>query len=60
MNQSKLQVHVEQLKKRHNALDTELNKLVNTHGPEDRIHELKVEKLRLKDEITKYELQSGN
>lgn len=55
MSDEKLKNHIEQLKNKHYRIQQEINQLVHTHGPDDEIHRLKKEKLRIKDELENYE-----
>ena len=51
MNDEKLKNHIEQLKRKHYTIQLEINQLIHTRGPDDEIHRLKKEKLRIKDEL---------
>jgi hypothetical protein len=51
MSDEKLKNHIEQLKTKHYRIQQEINQLIHTHGPDDKIHRLKKEKLRIKDEL---------
>lgn len=55
MNKEKLRKHITELRNKHSNLQQEINKLVYTHQAEEKISELKKEKLRIKDEITELE-----
>jgi hypothetical protein len=51
-----LQAHLEELNEKHRQLDKEIEELEAAPGSDDLvIHELKREKLRLKDEIARIE-----
>ena len=51
MSDEKLKSHIEKLKNKHYNIQQEINRLTYTHGPDDEIHRLKKEKLRIKDEL---------
>lgn len=51
MSDEKLKSHIETLKNKHYNIQQEINRLTHTHGPDDEIHRLKKEKLRIKDEL---------
>ena len=55
LNTEKLKQHINELRKKHNKLQQEINRLVYTHQPDEQISDLKKEKLRIKDELTKLE-----
>lgn len=55
LNIEKTRHHINELRNRHSRLEKEINMLMYTHQPEEKISELKKEKLRLKDEITSLE-----
>lgn len=57
MSNDGLKVHIAELKHKHHNLDLEINELIHTHGDELKIQELKKRKLKLKEEITRYEQQ---
>lgn len=57
MNKQKLRQHINELRNKHSNLQQEINKLVYTHQADEKISELKKEKLRIKDELTKFERQ---
>ena len=59
MKGDKLKLHIAELKHKHHHLDLEINELVYLHGDELKIQELKKRKLKLKEEITRYEQQLG-
>lgn len=59
MNNDKLKLHIAELKHKHHHLDLEINELAYIHGDEMQIQELKKRKLKLKEEITRYEQQLG-
>lgn len=51
MNDEKLKKHMDQLKSKHTKIQHDIDQLVHSHGPDDEIHRLKKEKLRIKDEL---------
>lgn len=53
MHQQKNQNHLISLEKRHKELDEEIKKLYNTTNSETTLKEMKVKKLKLKDQIIK-------
>ena len=55
MSDEKLKNHIDQLKKKHSAIQIEIDQLIHSHGSDDEIHRLKKEKLRIKDELEKCE-----
>ena len=55
MDKTKIRQHINQLRNKHSHLQQEINMLVYTHQAEEKISELKKEKLRIKDEITEFE-----
>lgn len=55
MNKDKLKKHINELRNKHSTLQQEINMLVYTHQPEEKIAALKKEKLRIKDEIATLE-----
>lgn len=57
MKGDKLKVHIAELKHKHHNLELEINEMINSHGDELKIQELKKNKLKLKDEIAAYEQQ---
>jgi len=57
MSNDGLKLHIVALKHKHHHLELELNDLINHHGDELEIQELKKQKLKLKDEITLLETQ---
>lgn len=57
MSNDGLKMHIAELKHKHHNLDLEINELIHTHGDELKIQELKKRKLKLKEEITRYEQQ---
>ncbi len=59
MKCDKLKLHIAELKHRHHHLELEINQLVYTHADDLKIQELKKRKLKLKEEILKYEQQLG-
>lgn len=56
MNNS-LRAHLNELIKKHRALDTEVEKLSQHHNVSDELRRLKTEKLWLKDEIHRIQAQ---
>jgi hypothetical protein len=57
MRNDGLKLHIVELKHKHHHIEKELNDLINHHGDELQIQELKKQKLKLKDEITLLETQ---
>lgn len=57
MNNDKLKLHVIELKHKHHHLEAEIADLINSHGDQLLIQEMKKTKLKLKEEITNYEKQ---
>ncbi len=55
MNKEKIKQHIIELRNKHSNLEKEINKLVYTKQPEEKISKLKKEKLRIKDELTELE-----
>lgn len=55
MKGDKLKLHIAELKHKHHNLELEINQLVYTHGDDLKIQELKKQKLKLKEEITRNE-----
>jgi uncharacterized protein YdcH (DUF465 family) len=55
MSKEKLKNHVQQLKSKHTTLQNQIDRLVQTHGPEHELVQLKKEKLRIKDELEEFE-----
>ena len=51
MSNEKLKMHMDTLRNKHYRIQQEINQLIHTHGPDDEIHRLKKEKLRIKDEL---------
>jgi hypothetical protein len=59
MSDDGLKLHIIELKHKHHLLEQEISDLMNSHGDELEIHELKKRKLHLKDEIVKFEAKLG-
>lgn len=57
MSNEKLKTHMDMLRNKHYRIQQEINQLIHTHGPDDEIHRLKKEKLRIKDELEHCERQ---
>jgi hypothetical protein len=55
MNKSKLQSHLEELRKKHRALDDDIINLQKGYNVHEELRRLKTEKLWLKDEIFRIE-----
>lgn len=51
MNNSKVKSHVDKLEKKHELLDHTLNSMYKTHASDEQIHEVKKQKLKVKDEL---------
>ena len=60
MNPDKVRHHLNELKNKHQRVQQEINTLVHTRQPDEKVVELKKEKLRLKDEITLHEEKLKN
>lgn len=55
MSIEKTKNHITELRNRHYALDLQLNEMIHTKQPDDKIAKVKKEKLKIKDEITALE-----
>lgn len=51
MNNEKIKNHINELRNKHNHLQSEINRAIYTKAPDEEVHALKKEKLRIKDEI---------
>ena len=51
MNITKIKNHITELQHKHEHLQHELNEAINSHQSDQKVAELKKEKLRIKDEI---------
>lgn len=60
MKGDKLKLHIVELKHKHHNLELQINEMLYTHGDDLEIQKLKKEKLKLKDEIERYENQLKN
>lgn len=60
MKGDKLKLHIVELKHKHHNLELQINEMLYTHGDDLEIQKLKKEKLKLKDEIKRYEHQLKN
>lgn len=60
MKGDKLKLHIVELKHKHHNLELQINEMLYTHGDDLEIQKLKKEKLKLKDEIERYEHQLKN
>ena len=52
---NKIATHLQELYRKHRALDNEIKKMYNTFEREENIHRLKTKKLWFKDEIYRLE-----
>ena len=53
--------HIKHLKESHRVLDLKISEMeAHPHVDEEHLHELKKQKLRLKDEITRFESQAND
>lgn len=57
MNHLKLQHRLEHLEQKHRELDKEITELYNNYDSDDHVHQLKKERLHVKEEINNLKAQ---